>query len=147
MIYYKAYVSPYEEDETRKIKDEYIKPQGKFYNPEEAFLLGNIERNKYKPFKNYRPYLPKVTNEKEGYLLEVMILDNYLHDLNLYLDINPQDHEALMLFNQYSKYYKEKANQYINQYGPILVEDSKNENGYFSWLKEQQMYRGDYYNV
>ena len=49
VIYYKAYVSPYEEDETRKIKDEYIKPQGKFYNPEEAFLLGNIERNKYKP--------------------------------------------------------------------------------------------------
>ena len=76
-----------------------------------------------------------------------MILDNYLHDLNLYLDINPQDHEALMLFNQYSKYYKEKANQYVNQYGPILVEDSKNENGYFSWLKGQQMYRGDYYNV
>ena len=52
VIYYKAYVSPYEEDETRKIKDEYIKPQGKFYNPEEALLLGNIERNKYKPFKN-----------------------------------------------------------------------------------------------
>lgn len=105
-----------------------------FYNPNEGFIKGNIQKEIYQPYRNYTPKMPSVNSDKERLMLEIQKHCFYLIDLGLYLDMHPSDIEALKSFNETrSKYYR-LVNEYNKNYNPLMFVDSTNNETY-DWLK------------
>ena len=71
------------------------------FNPYEGFIAGNAFRNEYIPYKDYKTYKIDITSEKEEMLFNISEYAFMMHDMNLYLDVNPNNQEALNKFNEY----------------------------------------------
>ena len=106
-----------------------------FYNPNEGFAKGNMQSNIYKPYKLVNPSLPTPSDERERLLLEVQKYSFAMWDLNLYLNTHPTDRNVMMLFDQYRTAYKKAVNDYENKYGPLHVENTSVNSGYWAWNK------------
>ena len=91
------------------------------FNPYQGLIRGNLFKNIYQPYKNEKPYEIKPMNEQAKMLTELDSLEFALIDLNLYLDVYPDDREAIQLFNQYRVERQDLLSQYQNKYGPILL--------------------------
>lgn len=100
---------------------------------DEGFFRGNMFKNEYKPYKNYtyKKIVPKT--KKEELLLEIMELSFVINDLNLYLDLYPNDGNALDLFNKYRKEANRLMMDYEDKYGPILVSSDSLDTSPFLW--------------
>ena len=97
----------------------------------DGFAKGNMFNDLYDPYKNYRYQELTANNKQEELLLEIMVLSFAINDLNLYLDIYPNDREALELFNQYRMQADEYTKKYESKYGPLeLTSNSLNT---FPW--------------
>lgn len=105
----------------------------KYYDVNEGFLKGNMFVKEYKPYKNYQIKSLKTTSEQDGLLKKLMAYNFAFNDLNLYLDIYPEDKEALELFKKYVEEYKKLRKEYASMYGPISLMQDKYEN--YEWLK------------
>lgn len=107
--------------------------RNKFVNPKEGFQRGNMMNDEYLPYKNYNaiPLIPK--NDREQKLYKVMEIDFALVDLNLYLDMHPNDIEAYRLFQKYVEEEKKAKKEYTENYGPIVVTNAKYNN--YEWPK------------
>ena len=68
-------------------------------DPYMGFVRGNLFENLYEPYKNYKVKDLNPTNEKDAMLLQLMQYNFALVELNLYLDVNPDDNNALNLYN------------------------------------------------
>ena len=99
----------------------------KLYDIDEAFIKGNAYPNLYKPYKNYVPSNVKVDSQRERALLEIQKLDFMINELNLYLDLYPDDESVYRLFKEYVDRCKKKKEEYTRTYGPIMLEDLTNE--------------------
>ena len=55
------------------------------------------------------------------------------HDLNLYLDLYPNDGNALDLFNKYRKEANKLMMEYEEKYGPILISSDSLNTSPFLW--------------
>ena len=99
--------------------------------PYDGLIKGNMFSNLYDPYKNYRPKELESNTEREALLYQVMQYKFALIELNLYLDTNPNDKNALELFNKYSDIEKKICKKYESMYGPLVI-DSENQNEY-SW--------------
>lgn len=113
--------------------------QDNLYKPSEAYKLGNSFKNEYKGYKNYKVSLPNISTEREEMLYNLAQYAFITHDLNLYLDINPNDKIYLNKFIEYNNKYKELKNQYEKKYGPLCVNDMVN-NQVFDWVTKEGMY-------
>ncbi len=100
----------------------------------EGFLRGNMFANEYKPYKNYtyKKIVPKT--KREELLLEIMELSFAINDLNLYLDLHPNDREMLEKFNKLVVISNQKEMEYVKTYGPLEVIDSDSSSS-FEWIK------------
>ena len=97
------------------------------YNPYNGLIRGNLFKDLYVPYKGSEPYEIKPMNEQAKMLTDIDALGFALVDLNLYLDINPDDRNALDLFNRYRREKETKLKEYESKYGPItLISDSLN---------------------
>ena len=105
-----------------------------FTNPNEGFLKGNIQNNIYKPYKNYAPGNIGVNNEKDRLLVEIQMYGFYLTDLGLYLDMHPNDMEALNLFNETRNTYYKKLGDFNRQYYPLCSLNSDKKDSY-EWIE------------
>ena len=105
------------------------------YDPYNSLIRGNAFKNLYSPYFKDEPYELKPKNNKERDLYNVMALGFMVTDLNLYLDVNPNDKNMIALFNKYQDEYKNQVNEYEKKYGPIDL-SSKTLNAYpWSWNK------------
>ncbi len=104
-----------------------------FYDANEGFIKGNIQKNIYDMYKDYIPVEPKVKNEKEALLLFIQKSGFATHDLDLYLDTHPESKDALELRNYYLKQYHDALQRYQEKYGPLTLgfENMKT----FSWVQ------------
>ena len=75
-----------------------------FFKPNETLMYGNIFKNEYKPYKNYRPGKVEMKNVD---LLNLMEKMNQKHDLRLHLDIYPNDKNVIVMYCNYYNNYKE----------------------------------------
>lgn len=111
----------------------------KLYDKDEAFEKGNAFPNLYDPYKNYKPRDVKVDNQRERALLDIQKLDFMVIDLNLYLDLHPNDTYAYKLFRDYVNECKRKKDAYTRVYGPIMLDDLTDEyewsSGVWPWEK------------
>ena len=88
------------------------------YDPNEGFNKGNMFKNLYSKYKNY-VYNLKVNNPKDELLYKIQMYSFALKDLNLYLDVYPEDRNMLKIFQEYKSKLEEYKNKYINEYGPL----------------------------
>ena len=79
------------------------------FSPKETLMYGNIFKNQYCPYKNYRP---RNVDLKNNDLEQLMALMDQCHDLRLHLDVYPNDKEIYQRFVTYCaklKQIKEKV--------------------------------------
>ena len=105
----------------------------KFFTEREGYLRGNIFRNLYNQYKNYEPAILRPTNEQEEMFLRMSEKEFAAHDLNLYLDLYPNDGNALDLFNKYRKEANRLMMEYEEKYGPILISSDSLNTSPFLW--------------
>lgn len=113
-----------------------------FYNANEGFVKGNLQKNIYDQYKNYIPKEPKVNNEQEALLLFIRKSDFAAHELNLYLDTHPEDQNALNLFNFYTKEYNKAVDKYQEKYGPLCINDDNLTKTPFKWVTGKWPWEG-----
>lgn len=105
----------------------------KFFTEREGYLRGNMFRNLYSQYKNYEPAVLRPTNEQEEMFLRMSEAEFVAHDLNLYLDLYPNDGNALDLFNKYRKEANRLMMEYEEKYGPILISSDSLNTSPFLW--------------
>ena len=105
MLFYPPY--PYQ-----NIEEEYLneyRGNGNLFTPNQTLEYGNIFKKEYKSHKGYQPY--KINIKNENSILSLIAMQDYLHDLKLYLDIYPNDNVILNEYNNaLKKYQKIKEN-------------------------------------
>lgn len=105
----------------------------KLVSTKEGFLRGNMFKKEYDPYKNMQPVLLKPTCERDVLLFKIMELDFAINDLNLYLDLHPEDREMYEKFKKYTKECIELKDGYAKKYGPLTL-DQVNSISY-DWMK------------
>ena len=104
------------------------------FTPEVAYNNGNLFSNLYSQYKSYRPTQLSANTEKEKLLLDIGRLAFAAHDLNLYLDLNPNDETMLTLFNDYRKQADSMISEYESKFGPLNISSNSLETGPFKWI-------------
>ena len=101
--------------------------------PKQGLNLGNLFASEYDRYKNYRPRELKASSNQEQELLEIRELAFAINDLNLKLDVEPDNREYFNLFKEYAKELDVRVREYSNKYDVLEVcYDLKNE---FTWYK------------
>jgi len=103
-------------------------------DPKVGLSLGNMYKDEYKPYKNYMQKRITVNNEREKMLLKIQELDFALNDLNLKLDVNPNDAGLYNLFKNYAMELKTLCEKYSKEYE--VLELIKDVNGKYTWINE-----------
>ena len=103
------------------------------FNPYEGLIRGNLFKNIYDPYKNEKPYAIKPMNNQAKMLTDIDSLEFAIIDLNLYLDVYPDDKYAIELFNKYRSEQNELLHNYQNEYGPILLNSDALNNMPWMW--------------
>ena len=107
------------------------------YNPKEGFEKGNLFSNLYSEYKNYSPIKYNPKNEREKLLFELQTICFAAHELNLYLDIHPENQSMLALFNDYRRKELELTKQYEEKYGPLTVDSNEVGDNSFKWVEDK----------
>ena len=103
------------------------------FNPYEGLIRGNLFKNIYDPYKNEKPYAIKPMNNQAKMLTDIDSLEFAIIDLNLYLDVYPDDKYAIELFYKYRSEQNELLHNYQNEYGPILLNSDALNNIPWMW--------------
>lgn len=104
------------------------------YSVDEGFTKGNMFVNEYKPYKNYKVKQIKATNKKDEKLYTIMALGFAITDLNLYLDLHPDDTENVKKFKSYVKQKETLEEEFVKEYGPLKLEQVSGNT--FNWVSD-----------
>lgn len=115
------------------------------FNVTDAYNNGNLYSNLYSQYKDYKPTILKANNEKEQLLLELSRVAFAAHELNLYLDLYPNDESMLALFNDYRQEANSLLEQYESKYGPLNVSSDNMEKSPFAWENTSWPWEDRYY--
>ena len=114
-----------------KIMKNDFQNQSELYDPYNGLSRGNLFKKLYDPYISAEPYEIKPMNDQAKMLTKLDSLGFAMVDLNLYLDVYPNDKEKINLYNQYRREKENLLREYENKYGPItLTSDSLNS---FPW--------------
>ena len=129
-----------------KNDDALSKTKMNLFTPDVAFTNGTIFKSLYEPYKNYKPMRPVVNDPKDKALLSVMMYGSCLHDMNLYLEVYPDDKEALKIRKEYYEKYKMAKDEYETKYSSYsLLSDFSDTKPFgfsteaFPWAKRGDM--------
>lgn len=101
------------------------------YDAYNGFIRGNMFPELYNQYKINKPYEISPMNEQAELLTYVDMFTFGMIDLNLYLDLYPNDKEALQLFNEYRMQAEDYAQKYESKYGPLSL--TSNSLNTFPW--------------
>lgn len=93
------------------------------FDPYTGFIHGNMFPKLYDPYKLPKPYDIQPLNEQAQMLTYIDALKFATIDLNLYLDVHPDDRDMINLFNQYRVQLNDMKREYDSRYGPLLLSD------------------------
>ncbi|MDO5569469.1 MAG: spore coat protein CotJB [bacterium] len=111
----------------------YMNYQPQEINSYKGLVQGNLFENLYEPYKNYQPPQLIPHNKREELLLKVRQYDFAMNDLNLYLDTEPTDKEAIELFNNYRNLAFQAITNFEASYGPLTVSDNPINTNKWIW--------------
>lgn len=112
------------------------------YQQKEGFEKGNLFPSLYEQYKNYSPANLIARTEQERMFFELSSLCFVAHELNLYLDIYPNNLQMIQLFNDYRKQADELKRDYENKYGVINITSSALEQSPFAWVEQPCPWEG-----
>lgn len=102
------------------------------YGSYEGYIKGNMFKNLYDQYKNYKPAKLIPNNEQAELLLNLNQTTFAAHDIKLYLDIFPNDKNMINLYNDYQQKADIALKEYERKYGPI-TSNTLSQNNIFSW--------------
>lgn len=111
-------------------------------DPYKAFLRGNLFDNLYKPYKNYKMRDLNPANNRDYELLLVQMYAFTAHDLSLYLDVNPDDVNAIDLRMRYMDAYQEALTNYESSFGPITENSQLLTSTPWAWNSKKWPWEG-----
>ena len=113
----------------------------KLYDPYEGFIRGNLFPDLYNGYK-VKPIDLKPVNEQAKLLTTLDALCFSLTDINLYLDIYPNDKDMINLFNTYREQLKNVKDVYESKYGPLTIDSNTNNTYPFIWINDPWPWMG-----
>lgn len=108
-----------------------LEKKSNLLEPKEGLILGNIFFDMCEPYKNYKPREIVATTEEEKLMCKIRELSHAVGDLNLYLDLYPEDREVYNLFRKYMNELNELTCLYSEKYE--VLELNKDVNGSYTW--------------
>ncbi len=114
-------------------------PENNLFNPTEAFLKGNLWKELYSPYKNYQPATLTPQTEQEKCLYELSAIAFAAHELNLYLDLHPEDQSMFLLFRDYEQKANRLVEEYEKKYGPLTINGEMTS---FNWVSSTWPWEG-----
>ena len=111
----------------------YDEKENHLVSTKEGFLRGNMWKDEYSPYQGMT-YIPlKPTCEREALLFQIMEYDFAINDLNLYLDLHPENEKIYEIFKNYTKKCIELKDKYAKMYGPLTLDQTNSES--YEWMK------------
>lgn len=104
------------------------------FEPQEAITLGNLFKDLYMSYQGFSNYCLQPENNRQHALLEVQMYNFIAHEINLYLDTHPDDHNMIQLYQEYVEKAKKAQMTFEKKYGPLEVQNSENKVP-FDWLQ------------
>lgn len=119
--------------------------QPSLFTPAIGYDNGNMFSNLYSQYKNYKPVTLTPTTEQDTILLELARMGFAAHELNLYLDLHPEDTGMLALFNDYREKTNQLTKQYESKFGPLNISSDSLIQPPFKWEKGVWPWEGTRY--
>ena len=91
---------------------------------DDGFMYGNMFKNEYDSYKNYKPVQLESNTELGRLLLKIYEYDFALNDLSLYLDLHPDDMDVYKMFKKYTIEQRKYVDMYEKKYGPMELDHS-----------------------
>lgn len=113
----------------------------KILDPYQGLIRGNMFPNLYNGYK-VNPLDITPANEQARTLTYLDALCFAMTDINLYLDMYPNDRDMLELYNQYRIEKDKLSEEYQNKYGPILTDSNAMARYPFEWIKSPWPWEG-----
>ena len=107
-----------------------INQNNNILNSEEGFKKGNMFKNLYDGYKNYKPNKLTAPSEKVDMLMQIQEYTFAIIDLGLSLDTNPNDRNNLKIFNDYLNKKNQLVNIYEEKYGPLTLSSNEQKNNW-----------------
>ena len=101
-------------------------------DPYVGLVRDNLFDNLYDPYKNYKARDIDVNNERDSLLGQIQMYKFACTELNLYLDVYPNDVRALQLLREYVKEEKELCKEYEKMFGPLTLDGVNGK--VFNWI-------------
>ena len=105
----------------------------KTFDPYNGFIRGNLFPELYNGYKLEKPLEIIPLNEQADLLTYIDALCFTLIDLNLYLDIYPNDNKMINLYNNYLKEKEEMVNEYDRKFGALTLDSKSLNKTPWSW--------------
>ncbi len=112
------------------------KDENTLFNPYQGLIRGNLFPNLYNYYKNEKPYNISPANQQAELLTNIYAYGFAIVDLNLYLDVHPDDKNAINLFNQYVGEYKIMVEEYTRRYGRLEMAGINANQNKWTWVEE-----------
>lgn len=110
-----------------------------FFTPLMALSYGNLSKSLYKGYKNFQPRVLSAENP----LTVLQAYEFILLDLGLYLDVNPNDEEAIKIYNAYVTEYRNLINRFERIDYPLMKDYVNEPTDYFKWINNWHMKGGN----
>lgn len=111
-------------------------------NPKEALDRGNLFNNLYNPYKNYKYRDLRPTNKKEELLFNLLKYNFAMKEINLYLDVYPNNLSMIDLYNKYLIEAKKARNEYEKNFGPLTLDSDYLKGNRWNWLENTWPWEG-----
>ena len=105
----------------------------KILDPYNGFVRGNMFSDLYNGYKLNKPLDITPLNEQDDMLTYIDSLCFALIDLNLYLDLYPNDSKIIELFNSYRMEKDEITKEYESKYGPLTLNSDSLNKAPWAW--------------
>lgn len=102
------------------------------FRPYDAYMNGNLYKNLYNGYKNYKVARLIPNNEQAELLLNLNQICFENQDIRLYLDVYPNDTEMINKYNENTMLIKELTRVYEDKYEPLNW-TSLSSSDMFSW--------------
>lgn len=109
------------------------------FTPVVALSYGNLSKTLYKGYKNIKPTILSAENP-----LTVLQAYNFiLVDLGLYLDVNPNDEDAIKIYNAYVIEYRNLVERFERLNYNIDLNYINEPTNAWQWIKNWQLKGGN----
>lgn len=114
----------------------------KIFDPYNGLIRGNMFPELYNGYKLNNPLEITPLNEQAEMLTYIDALCFAIIDMNLYLDLHPNDSNMIELFNVYQKEKNEITKEYESKYGPLTINSNSLNKTPWAWNKAPWPWEG-----